>query len=43
MWEQSLPAMGAMQSFRDQGGCFASKLCSHINPLTTGAAPNFIS
>ncbi len=43
MWEQSLPAMGAMQPFRDQGGCFASKLCSHINSLTTEAAPNFIS
>ncbi|OPG70564.1 hypothetical protein B1219_19875 [Pseudomonas ogarae] len=34
-----MPAMKAMRSSRNRGGCFASKLCSHnptgINPLAT--------
>ncbi|SEE12849.1 hypothetical protein SAMN04490188_2705 [Pseudomonas kilonensis] len=35
MWEQGLPAMKALRSLRNRGACFASKLCSHINPLAT--------
>ncbi len=29
LWEQGLPAIEAMRSFRNRGACFASKLCSH--------------
>lgn len=36
MWEQGLPAMKPMRSFRNRAGCFASKLCSHRRQAQAG-------
>src|SRR5688572_21276991 len=38
LWEQGLPAMEAMRSFRNRGVCFASKLCSHNLDHNSGAS-----
>ncbi|OOG81317.1 hypothetical protein B0E42_25035 [Pseudomonas sp. A25(2017)] len=29
LWEQGLPAIQAIRSFRNRGACFAGKPCSH--------------
>jgi hypothetical protein len=41
MWEQGLPAMGPMPSFRNRVASFASKLCSH-RPADKSPSPQMI-